>query len=90
MIRVGKRKYVAIYVLSFLAAVLACLFTGKNMQAHAAQGVNVQYRTQDEIRTYIRNNGATTSSNLTFVRNPYFQTPFELYRMIHSSQRQIW
>ncbi|MCI8918092.1 MAG: hypothetical protein HFH29_04860 [Eubacterium sp.] len=87
MIRVGKRKYVAIYVLSFLAAVLACLFTGKNMQAHAAQGVNVQYRTQDEIRTYIRNNGATTSSNLTFVRNPYFQTPFEPGALSYDTQQ---
>lgn len=87
MIRAGKRKYVTIHLLTFVIAITACLFACKNMQAYAAQGINVNYRTQDEIRAYVRNSGAMTSSNLNFVRNPYFQAPFDAGALSFDTQQ---
>lgn len=87
MIRVGKRKYVTIYLLTFLMTIMACLFAGKSTQAHAAQGMAVQYRTQEEIRNYINVNGATVTSNLNFVRNPFFQSPFDAGALSYDTQQ---
>ena len=46
-----------------------------------ATGVNVQYRTQDEIREYVKNNGATQKDALKFAENPLTEAPYALGRL---------
>lgn len=46
-----------------------------------ATGVNVQYHTQEEIREYVKNNGAAIEDALTFAETPLTEAPYALGKL---------
>lgn len=73
-----KQLNMAVFLL-FFAIMSACFLAGSRIQAHAsyAYGMNVRYRTKEEIRNYVRTSGANLYDSITFSRNPFVELPYD-------------
>ena len=73
-----KRQYFVITFLTFFMLMMTVFFSRSQMQAHAtAQGMNVRYRTQQEIRSYVAMNRAKITDSFIFTKNPYVDVPYD-------------
>ncbi len=71
--------------LTMIASLPGELFLPENtlavQAAETAQGISVAYRTQEEIRAYVKENGATTNDALSFAEEPVTTSPYALGRL---------
>ena len=84
-----KKKHSLLFTLSMFAVIMTAILLGYGrMQAHAAsQGLNVRYRTQQEIRSYVAANHAGISDNFSFTSNPYVELPYDAGRLSDATQQ---
>ena len=92
MMKITKKYAGRILSIACMSLVLTFLFNfselkcfTKSVHADSAdstsKGINVAYHTQDEIRTYIANNGATINDALKFSENPATTKPYSLGKL---------
>ena len=92
MMKITKKHAGRILSIACMSLVLMFLFNfselkcfTKSVHADSAdstsKGINVAYHTQDEIRTYIANNGATINDALKFSENPATTKPYSLGKL---------
>ncbi len=83
-----KRQSFIITFFAFFALAAAFLCSRSVLQADASsQGINARYRTQQEIRSYVANNRATTTDTFSFVTNPYVELPYQPGRLTDATQQ---
>ena len=83
-----KRQSFIITFFTFFALAAAFLCSTSVLQADASsQGINARYRTQQEIRSYVANNRATTTDTFSFVTNPYVELPYQPGRLTDATQQ---
>lgn len=82
-----KKHYIITFLLFFVMT--AAVLSGRNqIQAQAqSQGLGVRYRTQQEIRDYVARTQASLTDNVTFVINPYTESPYNPGRLTDSTQQ---
>ena len=54
---------------------ICCL--GFSIEVQAAEGINVEYHTQEEIVKYLKNSGSNTSAKVSYEVEPSFEVPFD-------------
>ena len=83
-----KKKYLLVTFFMFFAMMTAVFFASSHTQAHAAsQGMNVRYRTQQEIRSYVAANRAGIGDNFSFSSNPFLELPYDPGRLSDATQQ---
>lgn len=55
--------------------------------ARQAQGIHVAYRSKEDIRKYVKENGATLSDPLEFAKNPATEVPYDPGSLSDSTQQ---
>lgn len=85
-----KKKYFMITFSMFFVMMTAVLFSGNHIRVHASsysQGMNIRYRTQQEIRSYVASNQAAANDGFSFTKNPYTELPYEPGRLSDATQQ---
>lgn len=83
-----KKKYLLVTFFMSFAMMTAVFFASSHTQAHAAsQGMNVRYRTQQEIRSYVAANRAGIGDNFSFSSNPFLELPYDPGRLSDATQQ---
>lgn len=83
-----KKHYLMVAFSMFFVMMTAVFFSCSHTQAHAAsQGMNVRYRTQQEIRSYVAANRAGMNDNFSFTTNPYVELPYDPGKLSDATQQ---
>jgi len=83
-----KRQNFILTFFTFFIMMTAVFFSKSHIQAHAtSQGMNVRYRTQQEIRSYVAMNRANINESFSFTKNPYVDVPYDPGKLSDTTQQ---